>query len=126
MTMYRIDIWDPNQPNPSGGAVCQARLPHGLIGISKYVNGVGTGLGTRCRSNTVQGTNVIRVTAHGSTVAVYANGQRVISATDPDPIAYGGVGVGQIWETNGWFDNALVRDATSARTVRMMRRSYFK
>jgi hypothetical protein len=39
---------------------------------------------------------------------------QVIDHTDPDPIRFGGVGVGAIWEVNAWFDDIAVTAA--ART----------
>jgi hypothetical protein len=48
------------------------------------------------------------VRVEGNVITVRVNGVRVIRVEDPAPLRYGGVGVGQIWETNGRFDNVQV------------------
>jgi len=105
-TMYRIDVWDPNQVDEGSG--CGDNLPYGVVGLTKYVEGASLPGETECLSNTVVGTNTMRVVARGATITVFINGERVLSYTDPTPITFGGVGVGEIWELNGWFDNVIV------------------
>ncbi len=56
----------------------------------------------------VVGSNQATVRVEGNVVTVRVNGVRVIRVEDPAPLRYGGVGVGQIWETNGRFDNVQV------------------
>jgi hypothetical protein len=109
-TMYRLDIWDPG--NPSEGWPCPpygVPVPAGYIEFSKIVNGAGSHLTDVCVSNTTNGTNAARVIVYGNTTQVLVNGQAVLRYTDPTPIRYGGVGVGQIRETNGWYDNVVVQ-----------------
>ena len=108
-SMYRIDVWDPGQPVPAPGPCGTGVLARGAVGLAKYADGVVTSLKTVCLSNSAVGTNRLKVTVNGASIRVVVNGFRVLSYTDPSPIPSGGVGVGQIWETNGWFDNAVVR-----------------
>jgi len=113
-TDYRIDVAEPGNPGDLGGGSCSEGgvLPEGMVLIIKQVDGVTAGSKIRCASNSVTGTNLLRVVADGPTIRVFINGERVIGYTDPDPIGFGGVGVGQIWETNGSYDNAVVRPLT--------------
>lgn len=107
-TCYRLDIWDPGQPDPS---LILPILEYGAVGLSKYVRGVSSTLAEVHRSATVTGSNCVcwRIVAGLHTVTI--NGVRVLSFLDTAPIGFGGVGVGQIWETNGSFDDVIVRAA---------------
>lgn len=105
-TAYALFIWDPGQPDPRTGS---GTIPHGLIQIMRYVNGNGQMIDEVPFSGTRVGTNHVTVSVVGSKITVWANGHRMLSFSDAQPIRSGGVGVGQIWETNGWFDNVLVR-----------------
>lgn len=104
-TFYRLDVWDPGQADPRGPGM----LPDGLVMLSRYNHGTPTLLRQRERSNTVTGSNHVSISAAGAQLTVRVNGSRVVSVKDPHPIRYGGVGLGQIWETNGSFDNVVVR-----------------
>lgn len=106
-TMYRIDVWAAGDPYEGGGTCSDAS--HGYVTLGKYVDGVGYFLAEGCSSNSTPGTNRLVVTAHGDTISVTSNGARVLRYVDPAPLQYGGVGVGQIWETNGWFDDVAVQ-----------------
>lgn len=105
-TYYRLALWDPEQASPQGSG---GNLPTGLVILERYNNGVPTLLADRKVSNTVTGGNQVEVRVTGPRIEVKANGSVVVSVVDPKPIRYGGVGVGQIWETNGAFDNVTVR-----------------
>ena len=105
-TTYRLDLWDPGQPDPSGE---QATIPDGLLAFYRFRDGVGTTLLTRRYSASRTGWNTVWVTVVGNRTTVSVNGQWMFTHRDPEPIRYGGVGVGQIWETNGVFDWVKVR-----------------
>ncbi len=109
-TLYVLEVWDPGQPY-SGGycAEYDTPMPKGWVQILKWVNGEAILAAEGCSSNTSVGTNRASVAMTGDLVEVTVNGRSVLTWTDPDPILYGGVGLGRIWETNGWFDNVIVR-----------------
>lgn len=113
-TLYRLEIWDPGTPSPKAATACapglSQPLPNGLVDVLKYVDGEVTLLAEACTSNSHNGTNSVRVRVQGGKIHVLVNGRSVLQAVDPDPIKYGGVGVGKIWETNGWFDDVTVRE----------------
>ncbi|MFN8193514.1 MAG: hypothetical protein U0R80_04430 [Nocardioidaceae bacterium] len=104
-TYYRITIWDPGMPDPTGS---DHDMSQGLASVQRYVAGQTTTLGMRWHTNTVTGTNQIVVRVHGSRIVVVVNGECILRTHDPVPLHFGGVGVGHIWETNGWFDNVVV------------------
>lgn len=104
-TFYRVLIWDPGVPDPAG----QGRdMSKGLVQLLRYRHGHHVLLDHRFLSNTVTGTNLAEVKADGKLIVVRINGKRILRVTDPAPLRYGGVGVGKIWETDGWFDNVRV------------------
>jgi hypothetical protein len=106
-TMYRVEMFAPGSSVAT--AACGGDGSGGVVGISKFVDGqFYAGLPYTCKSNTVVGTNQLRIVVQGNHFDMFSNGQLVNSYTDPSPIRYGGVGVGQTWETNGWFDNVTV------------------
>jgi hypothetical protein len=105
----RVEIWDRGTDDPTGDARCGGGLmTRGMVQIDKYVGGHVTPAKTTCVSNSVAGTNEAQVSVSGRQIDVSVNGMHVLSYADPKPIAYGGVGVGEIWETTGWFDNVQV------------------
>ena len=77
--------------------------------LTEWTGGTEQLLDTPCWSSSVAGTNAIGIVVPGADHAVYVNGLSVLSDNDPHPIGYGGVGVSTIWETNGWFDDVVVR-----------------
>ena len=109
-TYYLVSISDPG--TRSEGDQCAGYgqpYPEGNVGLEKVVDGAGVWVASTCASNTIVGTNQARLIVKGRTIEVIANGREVMRYTDSsNPIRYGGVGVGQLWETNGWFDNAMV------------------
>jgi hypothetical protein len=112
-TAYIVEIWDPG--NPSEGGVCAgygAPLPNGSVKLLKFVNGVGEFLTEVCSSNTVHGENAAHVQVKGNAIDVSVNGKALLHYEDAAPIRSGGIGVGQIWETNGSYDNVVVTDLT--------------
>lgn len=110
-TYYRIDVWDPGQPDPDGSG---GILADGRVHLMRVVDGVYTTITVAERSNSTTGPNRVRVGVHGSRITVKVNGALIISPVDPKPLTFGGVGVGQIWETNGVFDDVLVRTPACA------------
>lgn len=105
-TTYRLDIW---APGPAGNDLCGADgWSNGFLSVTRYVDGEATLLDYSCASNAVVGANSVRVKLAGSTIRVSSNGQQQVQVVDPAPIRSGGVGVGQIWETNGSFDDVRV------------------
>jgi hypothetical protein len=117
-TMYRLDVWDPGDAYEGGSCSgIYAPSPAGWVQLIEYSNsGALTWLGEACFSNTVHGTNFVRVVVKGNTIETLINGKTIMTVNDPTPIQYGGVGVGQIWETNGWFDNVTVRGSGTRTT----------
>ena len=105
-TYYRIGIWDPEQPDPTGFT---NNLPRGLVVFERYKQGNYSQLKLQYNSATVTGSNQVDVAVKGARVTCAVNGQRIFTMVDPNPIRYGGVGLGAIWETNGSFDNVVVR-----------------
>lgn len=108
-TMYGIDIWDPGDVYEGGSCAAYGTvMPNGWVQLRKYVDGAVSWPAEACSSNTTHGTNAVQVVVLGSHIEVIINGQTVMRYRDPAPIKFGGVGVGQIWETNGWYDNIVV------------------
>lgn len=109
-TYYRVDIWDKGAGDPSG--FCAGRvgapLPHGVVGISKVVNGQGRFDIFKCDSNSVIGANKASVTVNGPSISVTVNGKRVIALNDASPLRSGQVGFLAIWEETASFDNAVI------------------
>ena len=104
-TCYRLDIWDPGQPDPAGSG---GTLTHGEVQLWRVRNGVGTKLAEVRASHTVPGSNSVLWWLQGARHVVYVNGAVALTFTDPSPITYGGVGVGSIWEVNASFDDVAV------------------
>ena len=107
---YLLWVWDPG--NAQEGGSCPG-WSKGAVGLSRYTNGTGVDPTETCHSNTTVGTNRLVVNITSNHIKVTINGQVVLQYTDPNPIPYGGVGVGQVWETNGWYDNVVVTTSTS-------------
>jgi hypothetical protein len=105
-TMYRLDVWNPKDVQEGGPCPGWEK---GAVGLYKSVDGVGYVLKDTCIANTTTGTNFMSITVSGGDIKVRINGRTVLRYTDPDPIPYGGVGVGEIWEIDGWYDNISVR-----------------
>ncbi len=109
-TYYSVDIWDKGAGDPSG--FCAGRigapLPHGVVGIAKFVNGQILFDIFNCDSNSVIGANKASVTVRGPSISVAVNGKRVIALNDASPLRSGGVGFFAIWEETASFDNAVV------------------
>ncbi len=111
-THYRVFIWNPGDIYEGGNCgVIYEPLPTGWVQLFKFVDGNAEFLAESCGdSNTTIGTNAVRVIVMGNTIEVVSNGKTVLTYRDrTNPIKYGGVGVSQIWETNGWYDNVVVR-----------------
>jgi hypothetical protein len=104
-TFYRLSVWDPGQESPKGSG---GLLPDGLLQLDRYNAGVVTSLADVEHVTTVTGGNAVEIRMTGARIEVRTNGVLVASVRDPAPLRYGGVGVGQIWETNGTFDDVRV------------------
>jgi len=81
------------------------------VDLSKYVNGDPTPtflLSTPTSGVILLGTNIGKIIVSGGHIQVFVNNQLVIDFTDPNPIPFGGIGLGAIWEVNAWFDNVSV------------------
>ncbi len=109
-TFYKVMVFDPGQPDPRGSGDV---IDHGLVQVFRVVDGDHTLLKEVERSYTTTGDNRVRITAVGATLTVTINGRWILKTTDPSPIRSGGVGVGQIWETNGSFDDVVVKAVCS-------------
>lgn len=102
-TEYRLSMWVPGDP---GSNTC----------VEKYFY-TNRPVWTVCTEpSAVLGTNIGKVIVEGGHIQVYINGKLAIDYTDPDsePIPYGGVGLGALWEVNAWFDNVRVTPILSA------------
>ena len=107
-------------PSPSLGAPTQYRAnffspsPTGAPGeeqfeLIKYVNGNSTQVAFLKSSGLILlGTNVGKIIVVGGHIQIFVNNHLVLDFTDPDPIPFGGIGLGAIWEVNAWFDNVRV------------------
>lgn len=104
-TLYRIQVWSPGGEDPTGHGHDMSK---GLVSLERLNNGKTTILKLRYRSNVVVGSNQATVEAHGKVITVRVNGVQVLRFKDPKPLRYGGVGVCQVWETNGSYDNVMV------------------
>ena len=115
-------------PSPSLGAPTQYRAnffsPSPTDGIGeqveflKYVNGsISNGVFLQTSGVILLGTNVGKIIASGGHIQIFVNNQLVLDFTDPDPIPFGGIGLGAIWEVNAWFDNVRVTPATPPNIV---------
>jgi hypothetical protein len=108
-TFYRIDVWPFGTTDPRTGS---GVIPGGLVQLQKIVNGSGVAYIDREYSNSVAGTNTITIRVLGNMIRVIINGERVLTWSDTsDPIRYGGIGIGAIWEAEAWFDNVIVGPA---------------
>lgn len=93
---------DPSGLTVRRTAACRARRPWQALALNGFMDAEWT-----------TGTNNIQIKVVGSKILVRSNGQTMLRYDDTtDPITYGGVGVGEIWGTNGWFDNMVVRSAS--------------
>lgn len=100
-TQYRVDFW-------SEGQCCHAER----VDLIKNVAGSGELLVSAPTSGLIRlGMNRGRVVAIDGRIQISVNSRQVIDYTDPDPIPFGGVGVGAIWEVNAWFDDITVTAA---------------
>ena len=50
----------------------------------------------------------------GGNIKISADGQQIMNVVDPNPLAYGGVGIHAIWESEARFDNIRVIPEPSA------------
>jgi hypothetical protein len=112
---YLLWVWDPGNAKEGGSCPDWSK---GAVGLSRYTNGTGVDLTETCRSNTTVGTNRLVVNITSNNIKVKINGQVIPRYTDQNPIPYGGVGVGQVWETNGWYDDVVVTRSTSVAAER--------
>lgn len=104
-TYYRATVWDVDQESPTSAG---GWLPDGYVELGRFEDGQITMLAAIEYTGTVTGDNAIKIRVTGSRIQIWANGTRIVSVVDPEPLRYGGVGVGQIWETNGVFYDVTV------------------
>jgi hypothetical protein len=104
-TAYRLDLWDPGMPDPTGQTPV---LDRGLVQLTRYRDGVGTLLLQQWVSHTVTGVNTALVTVVRDRISARVNGHWTFTVRDSEPIRFGGAGIGQIWETVGSFDRVAV------------------
>jgi hypothetical protein len=50
----------------------------------------------------------LEITLNGARIQVSLDGNEVIDVIDPDPLLFGGIGVGAIWEAEARFDDIVV------------------
>ena len=90
------------------------------VGLSKYVNGdpMSTFLADTPTSGVIRlGTNTGKIIVSGGHIQIFVNNQLVVDVTDPDPIPFGGIGLGAIWEANAWFDDVSVTAGSARRPI---------
>ena len=63
------------------------------------------------------GTNTGKIIVSGGHIQIFVNNQLVVDFTDPDPISFGGIGLGAIWEVNAWFDDVSVTAGSARRPI---------
>jgi hypothetical protein len=68
---------------------------------------------------TLIGTYTGKIIALGGHIQIFVNNQLVVDFTDPDPIPFGGIGLGATWEVNAWFDNVSVTPEFSSIVTRL-------
>ncbi len=111
-TFYRITIWQKGTLDPRGQPHFLQVLPGGLLQIEKWVNGTVVGYVDREYSNAIIGTNAITVKSEANVIRVWINGEYITKFVDNEttsqPLRYGGIGMGAIWEAQAWFDNIVV------------------
>lgn len=94
-TQYRVNLWS---------------APGNTVHLFRYVNTSEVLLeSVETPGVILQGTNVGKIIAVGGHIQIFVNNYLVLDFTDPDPIPFGGIGLGAIWEANAWFDNVSVR-----------------
>jgi hypothetical protein len=126
--VHEVEIWFRVQQLPSQDfQVCQGNLcgngtgyrvllfdnlggvAFDTIGLSRNVNHVLTPLFDRPIGDASRiGTNTAVVTVTGGRIQIALNGHVVVDVVDPEPIEYGGIGLGAVWEVNAWFDDVRV------------------
>ena len=52
----------------------------------------------------------VEVQVHGPQIQVWVDEQPVFDVTDPDPLLFGGIGFGAVWETHCRIDDAVVAE----------------
>ena len=111
-TFFRIAVWPKGTLDPRGGPHNGVALPNGLVWIDKYVEGSVVRSVDREYSNSVTGTNEITVKSEANVIRVWINGEYILKFVDDEtssqPVRYGGIGMGAIWEAQAWFDNVVV------------------
>jgi hypothetical protein len=50
----------------------------------------------------------LEITLNGARIQVALDGNNVIDFTDPDPLLFGGIGIGAVWEAEARFDDIVV------------------
>jgi hypothetical protein len=106
-TEYRADFW-------SAGQCCHPER----VDLTKWGNGSGSDLASVLTSGVIHlGTNRGKVILTGGRIQILVNDVPVVDVVDPDPIPFGGVGVGAIWETATWFDDILVTGGAGTDTT---------
>ena len=91
------------------------RDPHGPTGISLARRRVGVDEPVFLFDGPAPVTTepaVVVITLTGPRIQISIDGTQVVDLIDPDPLLYGGVGVGAIWECLHRFDDVVVTSAS--------------
>ncbi len=99
---YRFDFHPADSSSDAGKWVLQKYVTiNGVLQLTTLTNGTSVAFGS--------GWNRVSISVtEGGEIKIYANGQLVLSYVDPNPIPYGGVGLGCVWETTAEFDNVKI------------------
>jgi hypothetical protein len=65
----------------------------------------------------VDGPMEVLVKVRDATIQLFINGGEVFTFTDPDPLPYGGIGLGAPWETEARFDDVWVTPEPATLTL---------
>lgn len=99
-TFYRISVTTTGSTLGGEAAVVE---------LFKYVKGSQVGYIDKGYLNTAIGTNAIVIKVYGDRIQITINGKKILTWKDENnPILYGGIGLGAIWEVEAWFDNVIV------------------
>ena len=100
-TYYRLNVFTPlwNQAFKRNKVYLSKQLPTGQAWVVEALAPEGV---------MNDHDNVIEVEIIGGVIQIAVNGVHVLEHTDPDPILFGGVGIGSIWESTTRYDYVTV------------------
>ncbi len=97
---YRLSLWGP-QTMPGPG------VAPGVV-LWRYKGGRSTELFRDEPGFTSSDPMLICITLNGPRIHLYIDGRSTIDVVDPDPLLYGGIGLGAVWEMETRYDDVVV------------------